>query len=134
MSIQTSPQTLLVKIMRDQTDTPTKHEQAIEDTHVHVVFSFLGAKGTTVPHQINKADCDAAIDIENEIILFGRRDGLNGNGVVEHLAVRKVLVDELFDQLDTEIGIVAGLDFVADTGDWDSLALGLKRGYFGRHT
>lgn len=43
-------------------------------------------------------------------------------------------MDKLFDELDTEIGIVAGLDFVADTGDWDSLALDLKSGNIGRRT
>lgn len=117
MSVQTGPQTLLVKVMRDQTDTPTEHEQAVEDTHVHVVFGFLGAEGTAVPHQIDEADGDAAVDVENEIILLRCSDGLDGNSVVEHLAAGKALLDEFFDELDTEIGIIAGLDFVTDTGD-----------------
>ena len=43
-------------------------------------------------------------------------------------------MDELFDELDTKIGVVAGLDFVADTGDWDTLALNLKRVNIGRRT
>ena len=43
-------------------------------------------------------------------------------------------MDELFYELDTEIGIVAGFDFVADTGDWDLLALDLKRGNIRRRT
>ena len=97
MPVQTGPQTLLVKVMRDQTDTPTEHEQAVKDAHVHVVLGFLGAKGTAIPHQIDKADGDAAVHVENEVVLLRRGDGLDGNGVVEHLAARKVLLDELFD-------------------------------------
>lgn len=97
MSIQTGPQTLLVKVMRDQTDTPSKHEQAVEDTHVHVVFGFLGAEGTAIPHQINEADSDAAIDVENEIVLLRCSDSLDSNSIVEHLAAGKALLDELFD-------------------------------------
>ena len=97
MSVQTGPKTFLVKVMRNQANTPTKHEQAIEDTHIHVVFGFLGTEGPAVPHQINKADCDAAVDIENEVVLLRRSDGLNSNGVVEHLAAREALLDELFD-------------------------------------
>lgn len=36
---------------------------------------------------------------------------------------REVLLDEFLDELDTEIGIVAGLDLVADTRDYFLLAL-----------
>lgn len=97
MSIQTGPQALLVKVMRNQSNTPTKHEQTVEDTHVQVVFGFLGAESATVPHQINKADCDAAIDVKNEIVLLRGSDSLDSDGVVEHLAAREALLDKLFD-------------------------------------
>ena len=117
MSIQTGPQTFLVKVMRNQTNTPTKYEQSVQDTHVQVVFGFFGAEGATVSHQINKADCDAAIDVENEVVLLGSSDGLDSDSVVEHLAAREALFDELLDKLHTEIGVVAGLDFMANTGD-----------------
>ncbi len=117
MSIQAGPQTLLVKVMRNQTNTPTKHKQSVQDTHVEVVFGFLGTEGAAVSHQINKAYCDAAIDVENEVVLLGSGNSLDSDCVVKHLAAREALFDELFDKLDTEIRVVAGLDFVADTGN-----------------
>lgn len=83
--------------MRNQTNTSTKHEQSVEDAHGQIVFGFLGTEGAAISHQINKADCNAAIDVENEIVLLGGSDSLDSDGVVEHLAAGETLLDEFFD-------------------------------------
>ena len=97
MSVKTGSQTLLVKVMRNQANTPTKYEQSVEHTHVQVVLGFLGTEGAAVSHQINKANCDAAIDVENQVILLRGSDGLDSDGVVKHFAAGEALFDEFFD-------------------------------------
>lgn len=91
--------------MRNETDTATEHEETVEDTHTEVVFGFFGAKGTAVAEEVDEADGHAAVDVEDEVVLLGRSHGLDSNGVVEHLAAGKALLDELFDKLDTEIRV-----------------------------
>ena len=105
MSVQARPQPLLIKVMRNETNTPTEHKQTIEDTHAEVILGFLGAEGATVTEEVDEADGDAAVDVEDEIVLFGRGDGLDRDRVVEHFAAGEALLDELFDKLDAEIGV-----------------------------
>lgn len=117
MPVQTSAQALLVEEVGNQTDRATEHEQTVEDTHLQVVFSLLGRERAAVADKVDKADSNAAVDVEDEVVLLRCCDALDGEGVVEQLAAGEVLLDILLDKLDTEIGVVAGLDPVADTGD-----------------
>ena len=104
--------------MGNQSDASAEDEQAVQDTHVEIVLGFFGAEGSAVAHQVDETDGNASIDVEDEVIFLRCSDGLNGNGVVEHLATREALVDEFFHKLDTEIWIVPRFDFVANTGDF----------------
>lgn len=114
MSVQASPQALLVKIMSNQANAPSQHKQSVQNAHIHVIFGLLGTESTAVAHQINEADCNTTINVQNEVILLGRSDGLHSNGIVQHFAVWEALLDEFFDQLHAKIRIVAGFDFVAN--------------------
>jgi hypothetical protein len=116
VAVETSAQALLIKVVGNETDGATEHEQTVEDTHAHVVLTLLGGEGTAVAEEVNKADGDTAVDVEDQVVLLGGGDGLNGDSVVEQLGAGEVLLDELLDELDTEIGVVAGLDLVANTG------------------
>ena len=78
MPVEPCPQPLLVEEMGNQTNTSTKDEQAVEDTHLEVVLSLLAGEGTTIANQIDEAHSNAPIDIENEVILFGSRHRLDG--------------------------------------------------------
>ena len=117
MSVQSGPQPLLVKEMGNQTDTAAKNEQSVEDTHLQVVFSLFRSESTSAAHEVNEADGDGTVDVEDEVVLLAGGDGLDGDGVVEELGRGEVGLAELLDERDTEIGVVAGLDPVADTGD-----------------
>lgn len=117
MPVQAGTQPLLIKVMRNQTNRATEHEQAIEHAVVQVVLGLLGGEGAAVAHEVDEADGDAAVDVEDEVVLLGRRDGLDGDGVVEELGGGEVLLAEFLDEGDAEVGVVAGLDAVADTGD-----------------
>ena len=117
MPVETSPEPLLVEEVGNQTDRATKHEQTVEDTHLEVVFSLLVGESTTVADEVNKADSTATVEVVDEVVLLRCCDALDGESVVEQLCAREVLLDVLLDKLDTKIGVVAGLDPVADTGD-----------------
>jgi hypothetical protein len=107
MSVQTGPQALLVEVVRDETDGPTKDEEPVEDTVFKVVFGFLGRESTAVTDKIDEADGDASIDIQNQIVLLTGGDGLDGKSVVKELVRREVLEHVVLDQLDAEIGVVS---------------------------
>jgi len=120
MPIQASPETLLVQIMCNQTNASAQYEQPIQDAHAEVVFSLLRTEGAAVAHQINEADSDTSIDVEDEVVLLAGGDRFDGDGVVKHLAAGETLLDEFFDKLDTEIGVVTRFDLVADTRNCDN--------------
>lgn len=117
MPVETSTQSLLIEIMRNQADAPTKNEESVEHTHVEVVLGFLGAESSTIAQEINEADCNATVDVEDEVVLLGGRDGLDGDSVVEEFVRWEVLGDEFLDEFDTEIRVGAGFDSVANAGD-----------------
>ena len=121
MSVQASAQPLLIEVMGDETDGAAEDEQTVQDTHLEVVLRLLGAEGAAVAHQIHEAHGDGTVNVEDQVVLLGGGDALDGEGVVEHLAAGEALLDELLDELDAEIGVVARLDLVADT--WDELVL-----------
>lgn len=115
MTVETSAQTLLIQEMGNKTDGAAKNEQTVENTHAKVVFGLFRREGTAVAEEVNEADSNAAINVEDQVVLLGSGDGLNGNGVVEQLVRSKVLLNELLDKLDTEIGVIARLDTVTNT-------------------
>ncbi len=117
MPIQASPQSLLIQIMRNQSNTPTQHEQPVQHAHIQVIFSFLRAESATVTHEIDEADSDAAVDVEDQVVFFGGGDGFNGDGVLEHFAAGKAFLHEFFDEFDAQVGVIAGFYFVADSRD-----------------
>lgn len=119
MPIQASAKTLLIQVMSNQTDTSAQHEKTIQNTHVEIIFGLFSAECAAVAHQVDEADSDTAVDVEDQIILLARGDCLNSDSVIQHLAAWEALLDEFLDELDTEIGIVAGFNLVTDTGDCD---------------
>jgi hypothetical protein len=117
MPVEASPQPLLVEEMGNETDASAEHEQTVEDTHLEVVLGLLARKGTAVAEEINEADGDAAVDVEDQIVLLGRGHRLDSKSIVEQFGAGEVLLDILFDELNTEIGVVSRLDPVTNTGD-----------------
>lgn len=103
--------------MRNQPDTPTQHKQPVQHTHAEIIFSFFGAESAAVAHEVDKADGDAAVNVEDQVVFFRGRDCFDGDGVFEHFAAGEALLDEFFDELDPEVGVVARFDFVANSGN-----------------
>lgn len=117
MTVQIRAQTLLVQKVRNQTDTATEHKQTVEHAHLEIVFCFFGAESAAVAEQVDKADCDAAVDVEDQAVLFAGRYDLDGFGIVEQGRVGEVCVHKFLDERYAQIRVVARLDLVADTGD-----------------
>jgi hypothetical protein len=123
VSVKTSTQALLVEVVGNETDTATQDEETVEDTHLHVVLDFFGGEGTAVAHEVHEANGNATVDVQDQVILLGSGDSLNGNGVVEQFGAREVLLGELLDQLNTKIGVITGLDTVTDTRNYARLVI-----------
>jgi len=115
VAVQASAQTLLVEEVSNETDAATEHEEAVEDTDGHVLFGFFGCESTTVAEEIDEAHSNAAVDIEDEVVLLRGCDSLNSKGIVKHLRAWEGLLDVLLDKFDTEIRVVSRLDTVTDT-------------------
>lgn len=123
MSVETGAQSLLVEVVSNETNAAAKNKETVENSHLHVVLDFLGRESTTVAHQVNEADSNATIDVQNEVVLLGGGDGLDSDSIVEQLGAREVLLGELLDQLDTQIRVVPGLDSVANTRDYANVSI-----------
>lgn len=118
VAVQTGAQTLLVEEVCNKTDTPSENEETVENAHAKVVLGLLSGESAAVPHQVNEADSNATVNVEDEVVLLGSGDGLDGKSVVEEGGVGEVGVGEFLNEGDTEIGVVAGLDPVADTRNY----------------
>jgi hypothetical protein len=117
MPVKTSAQPLLVEEMGNETDTSAEDEETVEDTHLQVVLSLLGGEGPAVADKVHEADSNAAVNVENQVVLLRCCHRLDGERIVEQFGAGEVLLNVLLDELDTEIGVVAGLDPVANTRD-----------------
>jgi len=118
VAVQWSTETLLVEMMADEADTAPEDEEAVESADADVLVCFISAKGATVSQEVDEADGNAAIDVEDEGILLGGGDLLDGKSVVEQRVAREVLANVVLNELDTQIGVVDALDLVADTADY----------------
>jgi hypothetical protein len=117
MAVKTGAQSLLVEVVSNQTDAAAEDEKTVEDTHVEVVLGLLGGEGAAVAEQVDEAHRNTAIHVEDQVVFLGGGDGFDSDGIVEEFMGGEVLHDELFDELDPEIGIGTRLDTVTDTGN-----------------
>ena len=83
MAVQAGSQALLVKIMGNETNASAKNEETIEDTHLQVILSLLGGEGATVSEKVDEAHSNAAIHVQDEIVLLRGGDSLNSDCVVQ---------------------------------------------------
>lgn len=105
MAIQTSAQSLLVKVMSNQTDAAAEDEKTVENAHAQVILSLLRRKGTAVAQKVDKADGDTTINVENEVVFLGGGDRLDSNRIVEELVRSEILGDKFLDEFDAQIGV-----------------------------
>ena len=119
MPIQASAETFLIQVVGNQTNASAQYEKTVQHAHVKVIFGFFGAESTAVAHKIDKAYSYATVDVQDQVVFLAGGDGFDGDSIIKHLAAGETLLDEFFNELDTEIRVVAGFHFVTDTGNWD---------------
>jgi hypothetical protein len=51
----------------DEPNTPAKHEQTVEGTDPDVLIGLLGCEGARVTQEVDEADSDATVNIEDEL-------------------------------------------------------------------
>ena len=127
MSVQAGAQSLLIQEMCNQTDTASQDEQTVQNTHAEIVLCLFGREGAAVAQQVDEADSNAAVDVQDQVVFLGSGDGLDGDGVIKKLVGGEVFDNKFFDELNTEIGVGARLDAVTNTGDCGEVSRQLLR-------
>lgn len=117
VTVQTGAQSLLVEEVGNETNASAEDEQTVENTHGKVVLGLFGGEGAAVAHQVDEAHGNAAVNVEDQAVLLGGCDGLDGQSVVEQLVAGELGLDVLLDKLNTQVGVVSRLDTVTNTGD-----------------
>ena len=67
VAVERCTQALLVEVVADETDGATEDEEAVQGADLDVLVRLLGREGTGVAQQVDEADGDTAIDVENEL-------------------------------------------------------------------
>lgn len=117
MSVETSAESLLVEEMGNQANAATEDEKTVENTHLKVVLGFLSGESATVAEQVDEADGDTSIDVQDQVVLLAGGDGLDGLGVVEKGGAWEVLVHVFLYKRYTQVRVVSRLDTVTNTRD-----------------
>ena len=117
VAVQWCSQPLLIQVVSNETDTPSKNEQAIESSDLNVLIGFFRSECTRVTEQVDEADGNAAVNIQDECILLRGCDLLNSEGIIQKTVAGEVLRHVLLDELDAQIRVVYALYLVANTAD-----------------
>jgi starvation-inducible outer membrane lipoprotein len=72
MAVEGSPQSLLVEMVTNETDTTTEDKETVQRANLNVFVCLFPSECSTVPKEINEADCDTPIDVENELYIIIR--------------------------------------------------------------
>lgn len=67
MTVQRCTQPLLVKMVTNETDASTEHEQPVQRADLDVLVRLFGREGTGVAEEVDEANGNAAVDVENEL-------------------------------------------------------------------
>ena len=122
VAVQRCTETLLVEMVADEADAAPEDEQTVESSNSNVLVCLVSAEGTAVSQEIDEADSNAAIDVENEGVLLGGGDLLDSKSIVEQRVAGEILVNVVLNKLDTQIRVVDTLDLVSNTADYGTIS------------
>mmetsp|Transcript_13165 Transcript_13165/g.52746 ORF Transcript_13165/g.52746 Transcript_13165/m.52746 type:complete len:1108 (+) Transcript_13165:373-3696(+) len=124
---------LLVEVVADEADGAAEDEEAVEAAVGDELVGFLDGEGAAVPEEIDEADGDAAVDVEDEVRALGGRDLFDAEREVEGRGLGEVFFGEVLDDDDAHVGVLERLDAVADAHDEDVVLFALVDEVLGRH-
>lgn len=67
MTVQGRLQPLLVKMVSDKSDATTEDEETVEGTNLDVFFCFFSRECAAIPEEVDEADGDATINVEDKL-------------------------------------------------------------------
>lgn len=67
VAIERRLQSLLVEMVTNETNAATKNEETVEGTNLDVFISLFGGEGTAIAEQVDEADSNTAVDVEDEL-------------------------------------------------------------------
>ena len=67
MTVQRRAESLLVKMVTNETNATTEDKQPVERPNLDVLVRLFRGEGAAVPEEIDKADGDAAVDVQDEL-------------------------------------------------------------------
>ena len=67
VAVQRCAETFLVKVVTDETDTASKHEQAVQRADLDVFLGFFGTECTAITEEVDEAHCNTSVDVEDEL-------------------------------------------------------------------
>ena len=105
----------LINKVADKADGPAQDKESIERSIFNVHVGFLPRKSAAAPQQVDKAARDAPIDVEDQIGLFPRRDGLDLERIVEQRRGLELALRKRLDDFDAHVRVFEGFDFVPDS-------------------
>ena len=79
VAVQRRTQALLVEVVANETDAAAEDEQTVERADLDVLVGFFGREGAAVAEEVDEADGDAAIDVQDEL---ERKKGSDKQNVV----------------------------------------------------
>ena len=112
VSVQSLLESVLVEEVTDETDAASEHEQTVERSHLDVLLCLLERESSARSQQVDEAYADASVDIEDEVGLLLGGELLHAQSEVEHLGRREVLLGELLDDHNANVGVLKRLDLV----------------------
>jgi hypothetical protein len=59
-------------------DAAPENKEAVEAAAFYTLVGFLRGEGSTTSEHVNKANCNAPVDVQDQICLLLRRDLFNG--------------------------------------------------------
>mmetsp|Transcript_29203 Transcript_29203/g.89337 ORF Transcript_29203/g.89337 Transcript_29203/m.89337 type:complete len:334 (-) Transcript_29203:2531-3532(-) len=124
---------LLVDVMADEADGAAEDEEAVEDAVGDEFVGFFEGEGAAVSEEVDEADGDAAVHVEDEVGALLRGDLFDGEGEVESGRLGEVLLGELLDDDDAHVRIFEGFDAVADAHDQKVVLLAVVHEVLGGH-
>ena len=78
MAVQRRAQTLLVQVVPDEPDAASEHEQAVQRADLDVLLRLLLRERARVSEEVDEADGDAAVDVEDELKAYVRKNAMGG--------------------------------------------------------
>ena len=87
MTVQRRAEPLLVKMVTNETNATTKNKQPIERPNFDVLVRLFRGEGAAVPEEIDKADSDAAVDVQDELWLTNVSEARRGHESKERRTV-----------------------------------------------